>query len=548
MKADKLDKLGQLKKFDLKGSVGKLKERWKNKPERTRKMIVAIGGGVLCTAMLMAVVMGNSSGKYKVLFPGMTETESVEVYAVLQDMGVNSQIDAGGQLLVPTEQWEQLVFELNGQGYPQTAPSYDTFTSLSGFTSTEFEKKAGLIFQAQDRMQETLVRQTGIKAATVTFSVPESSNYIWDESNQRKSTGNVTVQMMPGYELTPERVSAIKHLASTSIPKLEPENVVVIDANTGVEMPGVNETGSEGYYSVRRLEYERAISKQIEDNVKRLLAGKYGPDGVTAVASVSLNYDKMVSESKQFQSQDGTNSGVISHFDEKYSLNGSVAAENIVGEENNTDAPPIYPTIDGAADASATDYEKNIDYEVGYIMTQIEKGEPILDKATVAVVVNDPAFDTQVEETLVKLISKAVNISSDNISVSNLQYATQDVSSPMGSFGLSQQQLMLLGIGAVVLILLILLVIFLSARSRKRKKQAMELAAAAEAQAAAEAEKQKELDAQREIEEHKKMLRDEAEANVNAKENAITNEIRDFAQKNPEITAALLRSLMREEK
>lgn len=305
MKADKLGKLGQLKKFDLKGSVGKLKERWKNKPERTRKMIVAIGGGVLCTAMLMAVVMGNSSGKYKVLFPGMTETESVEVYAVLQDMGVNSQIDAGGQLLVPTEQWEQLVFELNGQGYPQTAPSYDTFTSLSGFTSTEFEKKAGLIFQAQDRMQETLVRQTGIKAATVTFSVPESSNYIWDESNQRKSTGNVTVQMMPGYELTPERVSAIKHLASTSIPKLEPENVVVIDANTGVEMPGVNETGSEGYYSVRRLEYERAISKQIEDNVKRLLAGKYGPDGVTAVASVSLNYDKMVSESKQFQSQDG---------------------------------------------------------------------------------------------------------------------------------------------------------------------------------------------------------------------------------------------------
>ena len=102
--------------------------------------------------------------------------------------------------------------------------------------------------------------------------------------------------------------------------------------------------------------------------------------------------------------------------------------------------------------------------------------------------------------------------------------------------------------GVAFLILLILLVIFLSARSRKRKKQAMELAAAAEAQAAAEAEKQKELDAQREIEEHKKMLRDEAEANVNAKENAITNEIRDFAQKNPEITAALLRSLMREEK
>lgn len=38
------------------------------------------------------------------------------------------------------------------------------------------------------------------------------------------------------------------------------------------------------------------------------------------------------------------------------------------------------------------------------------------------------------------------------------------------------------------------------------------------------------------------------EANVNTKENAITNEIREFAKENPEITAALLRSLMREEK
>ena len=176
MKFDKFGKLGQLKMPDLKNSVGKLKERWKSQPGKTKKLVAAIGGGILCTAVLMAVVVGNSTGKYKVLFPGMSDTESVEVYAALQDMGVDSRIDSGGQVLVPTDQWEQLVFELNGQGYPQTAPSYDTFTSLSGFTSTEFEKKAGLIFQAQDRMQETLVRQEGIKAATVTFSVPESSS------------------------------------------------------------------------------------------------------------------------------------------------------------------------------------------------------------------------------------------------------------------------------------------------------------------------------------------------------------------------------------
>lgn len=73
-----------------------------------------------------------------------------------------------------------------------------------------------------------------------------------------------------------------------------------------------------------------------------------------------------------------------------------------------------------------------------------------------------------------QLISKAVNISPDNISVSNLQYTTQEVSSPLGTFGLSQRQLLLIGIGAVILILLIVLIIVLSARSRKRKKLAAE--------------------------------------------------------------------------
>ena len=43
------------------------------------------------------------------------------------------------------------------------------------------------------------------------------------------------------------------------------------------------------------------------------------------------------------------------------------------------------------------------------------------------------------------------------------------------------------------------------------------------------------------------MLQSEALANSNPKESAITEEIRSFAQENPEITASLLRSLLREE-
>jgi len=531
-------------KFDVKGIIEKIKTSWQKLPDKSKKMLLWVGGGTLALAILISTYLGTSKMGYRVLFPGMTNEESTQVYATLQEMDVQPKIDTNGQILVPKDQWDELVFQLNGQGYPKTTLSYDTFSNASGFTSTEFEKKTALIFQAQDRMQQTLLRQEGIADATVTFTVPETSNYIWDQSNQQESTAGVTVLMKPGYTLTPERVTAIQHLAATSVPKLKSENVVVVDAATGIEVPGVDDPAAAGYYSVRRLEFENAISKDIEDRVKRLLAGKYGVNGVTAVATVTVDYDKMMSETKEYHPREnGDGGGVINHFEESYSLNGTVPVEGIVGEENNTDAPPIYPNADGTGDASATDYQKSIDYDVSYVLTQIERGEPILKKASVAVIVNDPDFDTETEETLVSLVSKAVNISTDNIKVTNLDFVTQPVAAPAPEgAGLSQRQILLLAlVGLLFILLAIIIIVIFSRRRKKRHEQEEEEMLEA-------AERQRQLDLQKEIEEHKRKLQNEALAQAATKESAVTEDVRGFAHDNPEITAALLRSLLREEK
>lgn len=527
-------------KLDFKGIIEKLQESWNKLSKKMKYLILAGGGGLLAIIVLVTVLLNISKGGYRVIFPGMSDTESSQVYATLQEMGVQPQVNDKGQILVPADQWDNLVFQLNSKGYPQTTLSYDTFSNFSGFTSTEFEKKTGKLFETQERAQQTLMRQTGIDDAVVTFNVPESTNYIWDQTNQQVSTANVSVRMKPGYELTPERVSAIKHLAATSIPKLSVDDVVVIDAATGIQMPGLDDASAAGYYSVQRLDYEQQIAKRIEDNVKRLLASRYGPDGVTAVATVVLDYDRMVSESKEYQPVGSSGAGVRNHFEERYSLNGSVAAQGIVGEENNTDYPPIYPNDNGNGEASATDYYRNIDYDVSYIMTQIEKGEPVLQRASVAVIVNDDNFNIETEDTLIQLISKAVNITSDNITVTNLTFgqSSQQANAP-GVGGLSSRQRLLLILGlALLFIILIIIIVVVLLLSRKKKPEEEE---------EEEITLRSEEDIQREIEEHKRMLQSEALANANTKESAITEEIRNFAKDNPEITATLLRQLLKEE-
>ena len=73
-----------------------------------------------------------------------------------------------------------------------------------------------------------------------------------------------------------------------------------------------------------------------------------------------------------------------------------------------------------------------------------------------------------------------------------------------------------------------------------RSQQAAELAAA-------QAAEQQRLDVENAIAERKKKLQDEALANARPEENAIAEEIRQFADENPEITAELIRSMMKED-
>lgn len=534
-----------MKKFDwnkIRDWLEKLKEKWDALSKRTRVMLLTAVFVVLSVALTVTLWMNINRMSYRVIFPGMTSAEATEVYSTLQDMGVPVQISTNKQVSVPAEQWDSLVFELNSRGYPKTALSYDTFTSASGFTSTEFEKRVALVHQVQDRMQQTLMRQGDILDAVVTFYVAETSNYVWDQNNQEKSTANVTITMASGKELTAARVSAIKHMAATSVPKLAIEDVAVIDAATGVELSGLEDRASDADYRERMMELELLMAKNMEDKVRRLLTPRYGADGVTAVATVQLDYDKLVTETKEYQPiEDGDGGGVRSHYEETMNRTGTDTAGGLVGEENNTDVPQ-YPYDNGDGDGSLTSYSRLIDYDNSYILTQLERGQAVR-AASIAVIVNDPDFTDEKEDTLVALISRSVNLTADNVVVTNLQVGTNEPAEPVARPGLSQRQLLLLLIiGGVLLLLILILVLILSARRAKKRK------AAAELKAIEDAEEQQRMEMERAVAEHKKKLQDEALAAAKPEENAIVNEVRDFAEANPEITASLIRSMMREEK
>lgn len=523
-------------KEQLTKALSGLKEQWGKLSKKAKAILATVAGGILLVAVALTVFLNMSKSGYKVLYPNISDEEATQVYATLQSMEVTPELNAKGEIMVPRDQWDTLVLDLAGKGFPKSAPAYGMFLNNTSFTMTEFEKKEVLRFQLQDRLQETLQRIEGVESAIVNITIPESSNYVWREDSD-KSTASVLITMVDEKALSSDKVSAIRNLVAFSVPKMAPADVSVIDSMTGIEMDGGGANAElESGIDFKRIEYERAIAKDIEDNVKRLLTPTYGPNNVTAVAKVKLNYDKLKSETRELMPEDN-GKGIMTHDEEQYSVNGRVPAQGIVGEENNTDVPNYANQTGDTGTGEVTDYNRSADYDISTKITQLEQAQGIIEEASLAVIVKDANFDQARQDLLTDLISKSVNLDVNSITVTNLEMTedgepadTQPEPQPAQPINLTR---LLIFAGAGLLVVLLLVLVLVLILRRKKKKTVVPTV------------ENTAIDLQAEIEDRKRVLVEAAQAN--SQESAIADEVREFAKENPEITASLIRSMLKED-
>lgn len=555
-------KLGKLdfKNFNIKDSGEKVKKYFKDMPKKKRIILLSVVAAIVLAIVVTSVLNSSSKTKYVSLYSDLSTTEASDIYQALVSMGADVKVGSSTQILVPENEYDIWLLKLAAKGYPKTALSYDVFSSHSSMTTTESDKAQWLVYQLQDRIQSTLERMDCVETATVTISVPQTSDYVWETAaNQEKSTASVLLSLKENTSITGEQVSAIKNLVAAAVPKMEADDVKVVDAATMLEL--TSQAGSSTAANTSGLDFELMVQKQIEDNVIRLLTPRYGASGVVAVAKVTIDYDKMMTESYQVNpnSADPSN-GVAKHNEGTYSVNGTQAAGDVVGEENNTDIPKYgYTSPNG--ENGMTDYTWSKDYDYSYIKKQIESGNAILKRATISVMVNDKSLTTATKEDITNLVSKATDIPTDLISISAFQLSatspttggnettkvspnTNSSSLPIDLSNLNLLNLpawMYIAAGVALLILIILILVLVKKKKNKKANQAREQAEAEERTRIEEEKRQ-----QQEIENYKHNLENMAKGDIDPKNEAILEDVRSFAKENPQVTANLIRSWMKE--
>ena len=519
--------------------------------KKMRILLVAGSVGILLFAVIMTVFLNTRATAYQVLYPGMQTEGSSQVYQALLGMGALPKLNEKNEVMVPSQEADIWLLALAAEGYPQSVPGYDLYANNAGMMATETDRKKWDIYQTQDRIQEMLSRMNGVVSAVVNITVPENSDYIWQMAeNTERPTGSVLLTLKTGVTFLPQQVTAVKTIVASSVQNMRPEDVTVVDAKTSLEMSAESSGEEAGLSSSETLELEKMVQKQIEDNVVKLLTSRYGSNGVVASAKVTLNFDKMLQEKKDLiekpKDENGEGGGGYpTHNEGVYgTTDGNASIGGIVGEEDNTDIPQMgYITgTNGDDDMVYNSWSTDLDYS--YVKTQIEKGNAPIERATVSVMVDETSMTENRRAELTSLVSTATDIVPELIFVSSFNPdAAIDVPSeepaPVEQGGIFDIVPLWAFIVAGVVLILLVVVLILLIRRNKRKKKLLAAQRQAEEEAAM-------LSAQEEIENYKKQLTAAAKSSNNAKEDAILNEVRDFAKENPEITAGLLRSWLRE--
>ncbi len=524
----------------IKQAFGKLREGWRNLAPLRKRIVMIVAAAVLALAVGLVVLLNMRASRMTVLYSGLLQEESVQGLASLQSVGIPGQLNSKGELEVPANQVNAAMAQLATVGIPSATAAlpYDIFKQAGGLTTTDFEKQQYQINQMQDRLQDIIKTYDGVQNAYVTLNIQDRSNRVWNAGSSPNSA-SVKLDMMNGQVLTSGQVSGIRFLVGPAA-NIDPEQVSVIDS-AGVTLAAAGEGYDAEFAStsqfLQRQGFESEVEQRLHDKTANILSLPY-PDinDYRISVTVALDWDAMITESMQYNPLDGTTRGVTNHEETQAVMGTGQYAAGVVGETDNTDIP-TYADLNGDGEMDTVDYYQSRDYLVSYIKQQVEKDGATLKEASIGVVVGGQ-LDNNTRQTLRELISAATNIPIDNVNVQGMLDATiTPEETPQNLiFGLPAIFFYIATAALAALIIAMILIIIMRKRSQKKRLEAEAAALAAEEEEA--------LRVQQEIEERKRQLKDAAMGDNN--ENAITNEVREFARNNPEITANLLRNWLKE--
>ncbi len=305
---------------DWKQTLLDYKNRFMELPLQKKIFFLALPSSILIAFLILGIYA--SSPNYATLYTGLSQEDMQAVLMELDKEGVNYKIGQDGKTVsVPENMVADLRLKLAAKGVPNKGIiGYELFDKTS-FAVSDFQQQVNFKRAIEGELARTILKLSSIEDAKVNIALPEKSIFVREEE---EPSASVFVKVKPGYELTKDQVKAIRNLVSSSVPKLKPQNVVVID-DKGIDLTALLEEEEDIKVSEKELKLKLEYEKNVEKKVQAALESTLGFGRVKVRVNADLDFSKfkqkeelfdpdmtaVVSQQKKKERTEGTGAGGV---------------------------------------------------------------------------------------------------------------------------------------------------------------------------------------------------------------------------------------------
>ena len=417
--------------------------------------LISLGVLVIGTlAGMIAMINWSGQPDFMPLYTNLAAEDAGEVVAHLRDQKIEYRLSQDGRTIqIPRQRLYEVRLDLASQGLPRGGSvGFEVFDNAK-LGMTEFVQNINYQRALEGELSRTINGLAEVESSRIHIVMTSRSLFIEEEE---PATASVILKLKSGRWLSEDQVQGIVHLVASSVPRLGPDNVTVVD-QAGNLLAGVDDKRTASKISTDQLEFQQRKEKILENQVATMLEKVLGKDKAIVRVACDLNFvqqekteemyfpENQVVRSEQLSSE-------VSSQPEKIAAGVPGLAANI------TDQTPAGRSQTAMGGFEKKDNTRN--YEIGKMTSRQILPTGKLTRLSVAVIV-DGSYETaavgkgkkkemkttyvprtaEEMQTFENIVKRAVNFNEergDRVEVANIPFNTDKLAEPEPPGGLAR--------------------------------------------------------------------------------------------------------------
>ncbi|MDH3826585.1 MAG: flagellar basal-body MS-ring/collar protein FliF, partial [Desulfobacterales bacterium] len=406
--------------------------------KRIALLIIAVG----FVAGFVFLMNWAGNPEFHPLYTNLDANDAGTILNRLKEQKIPYRLSANGStILIPQKKIYEIRMELASEGLPHGGSiGFELFDNTK-LGMTEFAQNVNYQRALQGELVRTINGFEEVDSCRVHIVMTEKSLFLKDEE---PASASVVLKLRHGKWLTQQQVQGIVHLVSSSVSRMGPDNVTVVDSN-GRLLTGSTDPSGIATLSADQLEYQAQVERKLENRLLTMLEKALGANRAIVRVSCALNFKQHEMTEERFLPE---NQVVRSEqlFNET-ARDADPIPQGIPGIQSNLpeSSPAQNQTTEGE-NATFAKQESTVNYEIGKLTSRTLDPVGGIERVSVAVMVDGTYRSNPIEngepewtyvprsaEELTKienLVKSAVNFVADRgdkVEVVNIPFETNQM-------------------------------------------------------------------------------------------------------------------------